>query len=230
MALKKCKECGNEVSTKAKKCPSCGVNNPTVTAKEQVIGAVVLVFIIAFIVAKCTGGESVSVIYSGNKEKTLKEVRAYTSTERHKITENFMSENGIDKKFADLFYNCISHLTYTKAETMTLDTVMTLCKKEFMGNDNKFVNKYYNLDKVKDQFDPWDGSHVNLTNMVKKSMHDPDSYEHVQTKYRLVLTGDHPYIFLTSEFRGKNAFGAVIKQTVSAKADLTTGVITEINQ
>ena len=24
MALKKCKECGNEVSSKAKKCPKCG--------------------------------------------------------------------------------------------------------------------------------------------------------------------------------------------------------------
>lgn len=29
MALKKCKECGKEVSTSAKKCPNCGVKDPT---------------------------------------------------------------------------------------------------------------------------------------------------------------------------------------------------------
>lgn len=28
MGLKPCKECGNEVSTQAKTCPHCGVDNP----------------------------------------------------------------------------------------------------------------------------------------------------------------------------------------------------------
>lgn len=32
MALKKCKECGNKVSTKAKKCPNCGAKAPKRTS------------------------------------------------------------------------------------------------------------------------------------------------------------------------------------------------------
>ncbi len=46
MALKPCKECKNEVSTKAKKCPSCGIKNPTTntgqTAAQGCFGIIIL--------------------------------------------------------------------------------------------------------------------------------------------------------------------------------------------
>ncbi len=45
MALKKCKECGNEVSTKAKKCPNCGA--PVKTSSSvgclTIIGVIFLI-------------------------------------------------------------------------------------------------------------------------------------------------------------------------------------------
>ncbi|WP_416777810.1 zinc-ribbon domain-containing protein [Xenorhabdus budapestensis] len=46
MALKKCKECGKEVSTSAKTCPHCGVKDPGVGAKEKLGGFIVLFLII----------------------------------------------------------------------------------------------------------------------------------------------------------------------------------------
>lgn len=46
MAMTKCKECGKEVSDKAKVCPHCGVKNPGVKASDMFIGAVTLVAII----------------------------------------------------------------------------------------------------------------------------------------------------------------------------------------
>lgn len=39
MALTKCKECGREVSASAKTCPHCGIQNPGVTAKAMLVGA-----------------------------------------------------------------------------------------------------------------------------------------------------------------------------------------------
>jgi len=57
MAMTKCKECGQEVSTKAKKCPSCGVDNPGVTAKDQLIGVVILFVIIGAVVTMCSSGD-----------------------------------------------------------------------------------------------------------------------------------------------------------------------------
>ncbi|MBB5320456.1 hypothetical protein [Marinobacter oulmenensis] len=46
MAMTKCKECKQEVSTTAKKCPHCGVSNPGVTAKEMAIGTAVVVVVL----------------------------------------------------------------------------------------------------------------------------------------------------------------------------------------
>ena len=44
MALKKCKECGNEVSTKAASCPKCGAVLKKKTGCLGYIGAAFLIF------------------------------------------------------------------------------------------------------------------------------------------------------------------------------------------
>jgi hypothetical protein len=46
MTMTKCKECGKEVSTTAKKCPHCGVDNPGVSGKNNLVGIAVLAVII----------------------------------------------------------------------------------------------------------------------------------------------------------------------------------------
>ena len=62
--------------------------------------------------------------------------------------------------------------------------------------------------------------------MIKKSMNDPDSYEHVETRFR----DDGNSIFVITEFRGKNAFGGKVKNTVSARVDFEGNVIEVISQ
>jgi len=37
--------------------------------------------------------------------------------------------------------------------------------------------------KIEHQFSAWDGSHRNLERLIKKTMNDPDSYDHVETVY-----------------------------------------------
>lgn len=66
------------------------------------------------------------------------------------------------------------------------------------------------------QFSAWDGSHIKLARMIKDSMNDPDSYEHVETRYWDMK--DH--LIVTTTFRGKNGFGGVVKNTVKAKVSL----------
>lgn len=70
--------------------------------------------------------------------------------------------------------------------------------------------------KIKEQFSVWDGSHVNLTKLIKKTMNDPDSYEHVETKYWIMK--DH--LIVNTTFRGKNGFGGMVQNTVKAKVSL----------
>lgn len=69
---------------------------------------------------------------------------------------------------------------------------------------------------IEKQFSAWDGSHIKLSRVIKDSMNDPDSYEHVETKYWDMKD----YLIVTTTFRGKNAFGGVVKNTVKAKVSL----------
>lgn len=55
-ALIACKDCGEHVSKKAKKCPHCGVSNPGVTVKDMAIGWVALGVVGLIIYAIFTGG------------------------------------------------------------------------------------------------------------------------------------------------------------------------------
>ncbi len=66
------------------------------------------------------------------------------------------------------------------------------------------------------QLSEWDGAHHNLVRAVKKVMNDPGSFEHVETVYWDMK--DHLVVRMT--FRGTNAFGAVVPQTVKAWVDL----------
>ncbi|WP_444945132.1 hypothetical protein ACJJIP_11280 [Microbulbifer sp. VTAC004] len=76
---------------------------------------------------------------------------------------------------------------------------------------------------IKRQFSPWDGSHNNLERFIKKAMNDPDSYKHDKTVYW--DKGDH--LIVKTTYRGKNAFGGVVRNFIEAKIGLD-GTILEI--
>lgn len=77
--------------------------------------------------------------------------------------------------------------------------------------------------EISKHFSAWDGSHVQLTRAIKKSMNDPDSYEHVETVYWDMK--DH--LVVKTTFRGTNSFGAKVLNYVKAKVDLN-GNVTEV--
>lgn len=79
-------------------------------------------------------------------------------------------------------------------------------------------------EKIEDQFSAWDGSHRKLEDYIERNMHDPDSYEHVETVYW--DRGDH--LVVRTTFRGNNAFGGKVKNSVKAKVSIEDGEILEI--
>ena len=74
---------------------------------------------------------------------------------------------------------------------------------------------------IKSKFSAWDGSHRGLERVIKGTMNDPNSYEHVETVYW--DRGDHLVVMTT--FRGKNVFGGVVKNSVKAKVSLDGQVL-----
>lgn len=81
-------------------------------------------------------------------------------------------------------------------------------------------------ERIERGFSAWDGSHLALTRIIKKSMNDPDSYEHDKTVY--VDKGDH--LIVQTTFRGKNAFGGVVRNSIMAKVGLDGSVIEILSQ
>jgi hypothetical protein len=75
-------------------------------------------------------------------------------------------------------------------------------------------------------FSSWDGSHKGLSRFIKSAMNDPDSYDHVETVYW--DQGDH--LVVKTTFRGKNKFGAIVKNWIKAKVDLKGNVLEIISQ
>ena len=80
--------------------------------------------------------------------------------------------------------------------------------------------------KIEAQFSAWDGSHRNLERVIKESMNDPDSYDHAETVYS--DRGDH--LIVRTTFRGKNAFGGVVKNSVKAKVSIDGQVLQILEQ
>ena len=52
----------------------------------------------------------------------------------------------------------------------------------------------------------WSGSNRSVVNRVKSSLHNPASFEHVNTSVARVAGGAHEFVM---KFRAENAFGAV---------------------
>jgi uncharacterized protein YaaR (DUF327 family) len=55
-------------------------------------------------------------------------------------------------------------------------------------------------------------------------MHNPDSYEHVQT--RVWDMGDH--LVVSTTYRGTNAFGGIVKNFIKVKVDIDSGTILQV--
>lgn len=55
MALVECRECQTKVSSKAKKCPHCGIGDPGRSSASHTVPTVVLLLIVILILARCGG-------------------------------------------------------------------------------------------------------------------------------------------------------------------------------
>ncbi len=99
------------------------------------------------------------------------------------------------------------------SEMMELEALTTYKEKNIINEGRRL--------KIKDQFSSFDGHNIYMERAVKKSMNDPDSYEHLETSYELI--GDSMVVY--SQFRGKNAFNAKVVGDAKALMDINGTII-----
>lgn len=78
-------------------------------------------------------------------------------------------------------------------------------------------------EQIESQFSAWDGSHKKVVDEIKKQMKNPNSYEHIKTVYFDREKMDN-MIKVVCEFRGTNAFNAVVKNTAEAIIDMNGNI------
>lgn len=77
-----------------------------------------------------------------------------------------------------------------------------------------------------EQFSDWNGSHHKTVQYVKNRMHNPKSFEHVETGFRDYAT--EGYRIIVMKYRGTNLFNAVITNIISVKVNLSGDVMSEL--
>lgn len=157
--------------------------------------------------------------YHSAKDQTVLELAEQARSELIKLKNQ--------QKIDDLL-NKLKDVPETKLEKQIelYDELLTLDPEnsEYKTQNAKLQKELERQKLINSQFSSWDGSHRKLEKYIKSKMNDPDSFKHVETKY--IDNGSDNLIIITS-FRGKNAFGGVIVNTVTATVDLD-GNITSI--
>ncbi|MCT8345445.1 MULTISPECIES: hypothetical protein [Photorhabdus] len=158
--------------------------------------------------------------------KTLKEYRNEPQYERKEIVENYVSYKDIPETETDDFYSCLSQISYTKSGDLKLGDVLGWCYADYTQDPKSLTNRI-NFDEFMSKFSGWDGSYRPLEKIIKENMHDESTYKHVETTYRLILD-KNPHAVIETTFKGSNAYGGIVKQTISANVDIKTGQIINI--
>jgi uncharacterized protein (UPF0297 family) len=178
-----------------------------------------------------------SVISQSNKylvagDKELEQMNAQAknelaSIEKAKKTEKLLTElEGVPAQEYEKNRSLYQQLLSLHPDNELYKTKVAFYTGKVEEEKQKKIAAEARKKKIETQFSPWDGSHRNLERVIKDSMNDPDSYDHVETVYW--DRGDH--LVVRTTFRGKNAFGAVVKNSVKAKVSLDGQVLQLLDQ
>jgi hypothetical protein len=74
---------------------------------------------------------------------------------------------------------------------------------------------------IEKQFSAYDGSHRQLSSFIKKNCRNPESYEHIETRFR----DDGNSIYVTTKYRAENGFGGMNIETLSARVDFEGNIL-----
>ena len=85
----------------------------------------------------------------------------------------------------------------------------------------EIINKRYE-ELNKQLLDPENLSNIKLTREIKKTMNDPESFDHIETRFKDL--GNE--IVIHESFRGKNSFGGLVVNKVVATVDIDGNVLT----
>jgi len=190
--LNTCKDCKNQISKQANKCPQCGAPQTKQTTKLILL---LIVLVVGFSIIKTPdANRSTPTSTPVVKETKIQKEQRLVSELKSIPAQNF-KEN--QERYAQLNKMLPSNKKY---------------KTKLAHYDSKIKRQ----GKIESQFSKWDGSHYSVEKYIKNNLKDPDSYDHVKTAF--ADKGDH--IIIETTYRAKNSFNATTTGRVLARASI----------
>lgn len=148
---------------------------------------------------------------------------------RREAVTLYAKANSIPQDQEDNFYFFLTEHIYQKDKFLPVSEVLDMAKKERAANGGELKRRYYDLSGLKSQFTS-DGAHYKLKKYVLEHMNDPASLEIIETRYGVepAKNGKQPYLVLMMACRGKNAYGALVRNVFTAKADIYNGNVYDV--
>jgi hypothetical protein len=139
----------------------------------------------------------------------------FNQLKANSLKKEYLTQKTLNKNFIELLNSKSAERAKIIAEVKLQEEI---AKQEELNKNRKEL--------IEKQFSAYDGSHRGLERYIKEHMNDPDTYDHMETRF--LDNGD--YILVFTKFRGANAFGGKVINTVSAKVDLEGNVIEIVSQ
>ena len=168
------------------------------------------------------------------KNLTITDIRNLAETQQKQLLSAYIDKH--QQSFSHINpdwkwpLSCMKHMVKFKAEDIPINTFGSWCIEQAADPERNF---YWDEEIFTKKLSSWDGSYEKLVNAVKASLHNPASFEHVRTQYRVQPpTKENPSVsvFVDMQYRGKNAFNAVVTEEVNVRVDPFSGEILEVIQ
>ena len=125
--------------------------------------------------------------------------------------------NGTEKEFSESNIVSIEKLLKTSEILKMKDAEVKLAEAQKKYKENEEKKAKFE----KECFTVIDGYNLPLVKYVKENLHDADSFEHVETKFKLM--DDYAIVFM--KYRAKNGFNAMRLSQVTAKINYDCQVL-----
>lgn len=125
--------------------------------------------------------------------------------------------NGTEKEFSESNIISVEKLLNTSKILKMKVAVAKLAETQKIHKENEMKKAKFE----EECFTGMDGYNLPLVKYVKEHLHNPDSFEHVETKF--ILKDSYALVFM--KYRAKNGFNALILNTITAKVDFDCQVV-----
>jgi len=129
--------------------------------------------------------------------------------------------DGTKKEFTKDNYITVSSLI--KTEEVKKMKIALAKLEEAIKQNKELEERKANFEK--ECFTGLDGYNLSLVRLVKENLHDPDSFEHVETRFKLM----DDCAIVVMKYRAKNGFNAIRLEEITAKINFDCEVV-EVNE